>query len=57
MRLSGYMNAPTKPYFLALKNFMEYILNHLHETIMYSGKKIYKTDERPHQYYLKSKDA
>ena len=53
MRLSVYMNAPTEPEFIAIKNGMEYIMNYLHETIIYSRKKIYKTDEIPHQCYFK----
>ena len=44
MRLSGYTNAPPEPASLALKHGMEYIMQHPHETIMYSRKKIYKTN-------------
>ena len=36
MRLSGYMNAPTEPDFLALRHGMEYLMHHPHETIIYS---------------------
>ena len=43
MRLSGYMNAPTEPTFLAFKNGMEYLMHHPHEPIMYSRNKINKT--------------
>ena len=32
-------------------------MNHPHETIMYSRKKIHKTDESPHQCYFKAGDA
>ena len=38
MRLSGYIYAPTKPAFIALKNGMEYLMYHSHEPIMYSKK-------------------
>ena len=34
MRLSGFMNAPTEPAFLALKHGMEYLMHHPQETIM-----------------------
>ena len=57
MRLSGYMNAPTEPAFLALKHGMEYLMHHTHEPIVYSRKKIYKTDEIPHQCYFKAGDS
>ena len=43
MRLSGYMNAPTEPAFIALKHGMEYIMHHTHEPIIYSRKKIHIT--------------
>ena len=33
-RLSGYMNAPTEPAFIALKHGMEYLKHHPHEIIM-----------------------
>ena len=35
MHLSGYMNKPTEPSFLALKNGMEYRMHHPHEQTMY----------------------
>ena len=54
MHLSGYMNPPTEPDFLALKHGMEYLMNHPHETIVHSRKKIHKTDESPHQCYFKA---
>ena len=57
MSISGYMNAPTEPSFLALKNDMEYITDHKHEPIMYSRNKIHITEEIPHQFYFKSGDA
>ena len=50
MRLSVYMNTPAQPPFIALKHGMEYLMHHPHEPIMYSRKKIYKTDESLHQY-------
>ena len=34
MRLSGYMNAPTEPAFIALKHVMEYHMHHPHEIIV-----------------------
>ena len=54
MHLSGYMNPPTEPDFLALKHGMGYLVNHPHETIVHSRKKIHKTDESPHQCYFKA---
>ena len=42
MRLSGYMNDPTEPEFIALRHIMEYLMHHPHEPIMYSRKKISK---------------
>ena len=57
MKLSGYMNAQPGPDFLDLKNGMEYLMHHPHEPIIYSRKKIHKTEEIPHQCYLKSGDA
>ena len=32
-------------------------MHHPHEPIMYSRKKIHKTEKRPHQYYSKAGDA
>ena len=57
MSLSGYMNAPTEYDFIDIKHGMEYLMQHPHESIMYSIKKIYKTGETPHQSYLKAGDA
>ena len=54
MRLSGYMNAPTEPSFLDLKHGMEYLMHHLHESIVYSRNKTHITDKIPHQCYFKS---
>ena len=54
MRLSGYMNAPTEPEFVALKHGMEYLIHHTHEPIMYSRNKIHKNEEIPHQCYFKA---
>ena len=54
---SGYINAPTKPAFIYLKHGTEYKINHPHEPIMYSGKKIHRTEDSPHQFYFKSGDA
>ena len=57
MSLIGYINAPTEPAFIALKNGMEYIMHHPHESIMWSINKIRRTEESTHQWYLKSGDA
>ena len=57
MNLSGYMNAPTEPAFLALKHGMEYLMHHTHETIMYSRNKTHITEKSPHKCYFKSGDA
>ena len=53
MRLSGYMNAPTEPEFLALKHGMEYLIHYPHELIMYPRKKIHIIEESTHQCYFK----
>ena len=53
MHLSGSMNAQTELALLALKHGMEYRFHHPYKTIMYSRKKIYKTNEIPHQCYFK----
>ena len=52
MHLSGYMNSPTEPEFIALKHGMEYIIHHPHEPIMYSRKKINRTEEIQNQCYF-----
>ena len=57
MRLSGYMNEPTEPGLLDPKHGMKYLMHHPHEPIMYSRKKIHRTEEIPHQCYFKSGDA
>ena len=57
MHLSGYINAPTEPVFLALKRGMEYLMHHSHELIMYPINKIHSTDEIPHQCYFKAGDS
>ena len=57
MRLSGYMNEPTEPDFLAIKHGMEYLMHHQHEPIMYSRKKFYKNHEISHQCLFKAGDA
>ena len=54
MWISGYMNAPIEPNFLALKHGMEYLMHHPHEPIMYSRNKIHRTDKIPHQCYFKA---
>ena len=54
MGLSGYTNVPTEPACLSLKNVMEYLMHHAHEPIMYSKKRINKTDKIPHQRYTKA---
>ena len=35
MRLSGYINTPTEPDFITIKQGMEYLTHHTHEPIMY----------------------
>ena len=55
--LSVYMNTPTEPTFLALVHGMEYLMHHPHEPIMYSRKKIHRTDEIPCCCYFKVGDA
>ena len=57
MHLSGYMNEPTEPDFLDLKHGMEYLMHHPNEPIMYSRKKIDRTEESPHPYYFKIGDT
>ena len=42
IRLSVYMNAPTKPSFLDIIYGMEYFMHQLHEPIIYSIKKNFK---------------
>ena len=54
MRISGYTNAPKEPYFIDIKHGMKYIMQNLHEPIMYSRNNIYKNDKIPHQYYVKA---
>ena len=39
INISGYMNAPKEPDPLALKQGREFIMNHPHERIIYSGNK------------------
>ena len=53
MRISGYMNAPIEPAFLALKHGVEYLMHHPHKPIMYSRNKNHRTEESPHQCYFK----
>ena len=50
MLISGYMNAPTEPVFLNLKHVIQYLMHHTHEPIIYSGNKIHRTEESPHQF-------
>ena len=57
MSLIGYMNALTEPYFISIKHGMEYVMQHPHESIMYSRNKINKTEEIPHQCYFKTGDS
>ena len=42
MELSGYMNAPEEPSLLFLCPGMEYIMQHMDEPIIHSGKNIFK---------------
>ena len=39
MRLSGHMNSIIDPELLDLRNVMEYIVHHTHETIIYPRSK------------------
>ena len=57
IQLSGHMNAPREPAFIAIKNGMKYPMHHPHEPIMYSRNKIHRTEESPHQCYFKAGDA
>ena len=57
MLLSGYMNAPTEPEFLALRHGMEYHMCHPHEHIMYSRNNIFKANEIPLKCFFKSGKA
>ena len=54
MCLSGYTNALTVTAFIALKHGMKYLMHHPHEPIMYSRKKIHRTEESPHKCYFKA---
>ena len=54
MRFSDYMRAPTEPYFLDIRNGMEYPMHQPHEPIMYSRKENFKTNESPHQCFFKA---
>ena len=57
MHLSGYMNAPKEPAFLALKHGIEYLIHHPHEPIMYLRNKMHRTEYIPHQCYFKARYA
>ena len=54
MSLSGYINYPIEPEFLALRYGMEYIMHPPHEPILYSRKNIFKIKKRPLQYFFNS---
>ena len=54
MSLIEYMNDPNDPAFLALGHGMEYLMHHQHEPIMYSRKRIFKTNGIPIQCLLKA---
>ena len=53
MLLSGYMNTPTEPAFLALCHDMEYLMHHPHESIMYSGNKVFEVNDIPLRCFFK----
>ena len=53
MSLSGFMNAPTEPDLISLRHDMEYLMHHPHEYIMNSRKKSIRTNEIPHQCFMK----
>ena len=42
IKLGGYMNSPTEPYFLSLRQGLEYLMHHPHEPIKYSRNEIFK---------------
>ena len=52
LRLIGYMNAPSETAFLALYQFMDYIMHHPHEPIMYSRNKVFKNNESLLQFFF-----
>ena len=54
MSLSGYINSPKEPAFLDLRNGMEYIMHHPHESILYPINKLFKVSEIPHQFFFKT---
>ena len=57
MRLSGYMDYPTKPYLIAIIYGMEYLMHHPHEPIMYTINKISQTTDSPRQCLFKAGDV
>ena len=57
IHFSGYINAPTEPAFLCIGRSMEYFMQHLHEPIIYSRNKNFKTNKIPHQCFFKTGDV
>ena len=57
MRLSGYINAPTEPAFLALRHGMEYFMYQPHEPITYSRNNVFKLNESLSQCVFKTVSA
>ena len=45
MKLSGCINAPIEPLFITLRHVMDYLMHQQYEPIVYSRKKIFKTNE------------
>ena len=57
MILSGYINVPTEPVFIALRHGMEYLMHNQHEPIIYSRKNIFKTNYIQIQCFFKAVSA
>ena len=54
MRLSVLINDLAEPWFISLRNWMEYLIRHPHELIMCSRNKMSKLNDIPHQYFFKA---
>ena len=57
MRFSGYVNAPAEPELFSLRHSMEYFMHHPNEPILCLLKKIFRTNEIPHQCFFKESDT
>ena len=51
------MNTPTEPELLSIRHGMEYLMHHPHKNIMYPKKKMFKTNDIPHQCFLKGDNS